>query len=244
MTTGSQPKFSRVVVGYDPVAVDACVDELMARQQLLLDDIETLRARLKESCDEVAALRKEVAFLNETSPSPHAVPQRMAKLLRHAIDEVSEMQAEAKAEVQALVATIESEAETAHRKHEELLADMSAQRSALEAECAETRSQLEAELAAKRAETQSEIDDAMQKAQQDRDQLLAEARQEAERLREEARRVVDEANQQRIKVLEQLMDVYRGVETIPAALESAYQDRDKPPEAGVVVPFEQKRSTG
>ncbi len=231
MTTGSQPKFSRVVVGYDPVAVDACVDELMARQQLLLDDIETLRARLKESCDEVAALRKEVAFLNETSPSPHAVPQRMAKLLRHAIDEVSEMQAEAKAEVQALVATIESEAETA-------------QRSALEAECAETRSQLEAELAAKRAETQSEIDDAMQKAQQDRDQLLAEARQEAERLREEARRVVDEANQQRIKVLEQLMDVYRGVETIPAALESAYQDRDKPPEAGVVVPFEQKRSTG
>lgn len=56
--------------------------------------------------------------------------------------------------------------------------------------------------------------------------------------------MVDEANQQRIKILEQLMDVYRGVETIPAALESAYQDRDKPPEAGVVVPFEQKRSTG
>lgn len=163
MTTESRPKFSRVVVGYDPVAVDDCVDELIAKQRLLLDDIETLRARLKESCDEVAALRKEVAFLNDTSPSPHAVPQRMSKLLRHAIDEVSEMQAEAKAEVQALVSTIESEAETAHRKHEELLADMAAQRSAMEAECAETRSQLEAELAGKRAETQSEIDELMQK---------------------------------------------------------------------------------
>jgi cell division septum initiation protein DivIVA len=240
----SEPKFSRVLIGYDSAAVDACIDELIAEQQLLFRDIETLRARLKESGDEVAVLRKEVAFLNDTSPSPHAVPQRMAKLLRHAIDEASEMRAEAKAEVQALVATIESEAETAHRKHEELLADIAAQRSALGVECAETKSKLEAELARMRAEARSEIDDALQEAQRERDQLLADARREADRLREEARRVVDEASQQRIKILEQLMDVHRGVEAIPAALESAYQERDKPPEAGVVVPFEQKRSTG
>jgi cell division septum initiation protein DivIVA len=244
MKSAPGPKFSRVLIGYDSVAVDACIDELTDRQQVLLDDIETLRARLKEASDEVAALRREIAFLNDTSPSPHAVPQRMGKLLRHAIDEVSQMQAEAKAEVQALVATIESEAETAHRKHEELLADIAARRSALEAECADTKSKLEAELARMRAEAQSEIDDARQAAERERDQLLADANQEADRLREEARRVVDEANQQRIKILEQLMDVYRGVETIPSALESAYKERDKPPEAGVVVPFEQKRSTG
>jgi predicted nucleic acid-binding Zn-ribbon protein len=220
------------------------VDAFVAEYTRLADDIETLRGRLKESGDEIAALRKEVAFLNDTSPSPHAIPQRLAKLLRHAIDEVSEMKAEAKAEVQALVATIESEAETAHRKHEELLADIAAQRSALEAECAETRSKLKAELARRRAETQSEIDDALQRAQQEGDQLLADAKQEADRLREDARRVVDEARQQRLRILEQLMDVYRRFETVPAALEAAYRERDKPPEDGVVVPFEQKRSTG
>jgi cell division septum initiation protein DivIVA len=241
---GSRPKFSRALIGYGQLAVDTFIDEVTAKQQVLLDEIETLRARLKQAGDEVAALRKEVAFLNDTSPSPHAVPQRMAKVLRNAIDEVCEMRAEAKAEIQALVATIESEAEIAHRKHEELLADMAAQRSALDAECAEAKSKLDAELAQKRAEAQAEIDDAAQKAQQAREQLLADAQQEADRWREEARRAVDQASQQRIEILEQLMAVYRGIETVPAALESAYQQRNKPPEAGVVVPFEQKRSTG
>ena len=36
---------------------------------------------------------------------------------------------------------------------------------------------------------------------------------------------MDEASQQRIKVLEQLMGVYRDLEAVPATLESAYQER-------------------
>jgi hypothetical protein len=39
---------------------------------------------------------------------------------------------------------------------------------------------------------------------------------------------VDQASQQRIKILEQLMDVYRDLDTVPAALESAYQEQDNP----------------
>jgi DivIVA domain-containing protein len=207
--------FTRVFRGYDPAAVDAHVEMLTTRQRLLLDDVESLRLRLKESGDEAAALRKEVAVLTDTSPSPHAVQQRMSKMLRRAVDEVSEMQAEARAEADALIAAAGAEVDAAQRKREELFAEMAAQRKALEAECEDTKEALEAELAGLRAD-----------AQRAREQLLAEAKQSADRDREEARRAVDEAGQQRIKILEQLMDVHRDLDTVPAALESAYQELD------------------
>jgi hypothetical protein len=118
---------------------------------------------------------------------------------------------------------------------------MAAQRKALKAECEEAKKKLDAELAMIRAETQSAIDEARQDAQQEREQereqLLADAKQEADHYREQARRAVDEASQQRIKMLEQLMDVYRGLKAVPATLELAYQERK---EASVVVPLDQK----
>jgi cell division septum initiation protein DivIVA len=225
--------FSRMFRGYDPAAVDAHIEVLTTKQQLLLDDVESLRAKLKESGDEAAALRQEVAVLTDTSPSPHAMQQRMAKMLRRAVDEVSEMQAEARAEAEALIAAAEAEAEATRRKREEMLADMAAQQKALEAEYQETKEELEAELARLRAD-----------AQQAREQLLADAKQRADRDREEARRAVGEASQHRIKILEQLMGVYRDLETVPAALESAYQEQKNPPDASFVVPLDEKVSTG
>jgi cell division septum initiation protein DivIVA len=224
--------FSRTFRGYDPAAVDAHIEMLSTKQQLLLDDVESLRGRLKESGDEATALRKEVAVLTDTSPSPHAMQQRMAKMLRRAVDEVSEMQAEARAEAAALIAAAEAEVEAEQRKHQELLADMTAQREALETEYEETKEKLDAELASLRAD-----------AQQAREQLLADAKQRADRDREEARRAVDEASRQRIKILEQLMGVYRDLEAVPATLESAYEERHNRPEA-TVVPLDEKVSTG
>jgi DivIVA domain-containing protein len=213
--------FTRVFRGYDPAAVDAHVEMLTTRQRLLLDDVESLRLRLKESGDEAAALRKEVAVLTDTSPSPHAVQQRMSKMLRRAVDEVSEMQAEARAEADALIAAAGAEVDAAQRKREELFAEMAAQRKALEAECEDTKEALEAELAGLRAD-----------AQVAREQLLADAKQMADRDREEARRAVDEAGRQRVRILEQLMDVYRDLDTVPAALESAYRELDEKVSAG------------
>ena len=237
--------FSRLFRGYDPAAVDAYIEALTTKQQCLLNDVESLRARLKERDDEAAALQKEVDALRDTSPSPHAMQHRMAKMLRRAVDEISEMQAEARAEAQALIAATKAEAEAEQRKHKELLADMAAKRNALEAEYEETKKKLDAELARMRAENQSEIDEAWQDAQQGREQLLADAKQEADYYREQARRAVDEASQQRIKVLEQLMGVYRDLEAVPATLESAYQEAEKnSPEASVVVPLDQKISAG
>ena len=178
--------FSRMFRGYDPAAVDTYIEAMTTKQQFLLNDVESLRARLNERDDEAAALWKEVAALRDTSPSSLAMQHRMAKMLRRAVDEISEMQAEARAEAEAMIAAAKAEAEAEQRKHKELLADMAAKRSALEAEYEETKKKLDAELARMRAETQSEIDEAWQDAQQEREQLLADAEQEADYHRERA----------------------------------------------------------
>jgi ATP-dependent Clp protease ATP-binding subunit ClpA len=193
---------------------------------------------------EVTVLTDEVAVLTDTSPSPHAMQYRMAKMLWRAVDEASEMQAEAQAEAGALIAAAEAKNEAAQRKYKELLADIAAQRKALEAEYEETTKKQDAELATMRAETQSAIDEAWHNAQQEREELLADGKQGADQHREQTWRAVDEASQQRIKILEQLVGVYRVLEGFPGALESAYQERKNPPEASVVVPLRPENQHG
>ncbi|WP_077098511.1 cell division protein DivIVA [Mycobacterium terramassiliense] len=233
MITEPAKTFTRMFRGYDPGAVDAHIEMLATKQQLLRDDVESLRARLRESGDEAAALRKEIAVLTETSTSPHAVQKRMATMLRRAVDEAAEMQAEARAEAEALIAAAEAEAQAAQRRRDEVLADMAEQHKAMQAEYAEAKEKLEAELAGMRAD-----------AQRAREQLLGDAKQEADHYRDKARRAVDEASQQRIRILEQLMGVYRELEPVPAALESAYEERNNPPEAGSLVSADGKVGTG
>ena len=235
-------RFSRTLGGYKPAAVDAYIEMLTTKQQLLLDDVESLRVRLKDLDDESAALRKEVAVLTDTSPSPHAVQQRMAKMLRGAVDEVSEMQSEARAEAAALIAEAKAEAEAEQQKHKQLLADLDAQLNARQAEYDEAKAKVEAELDRMTAENQSAIDDAWQEAQQEREQLLADAKLEADHYREQARQAVHQASQQRIEVLEQLMGVYRDLESVPATLESAYRELKDADEASVEASSDQKVS--
>ncbi len=225
--------FTRIFRGYDPAAVDAHIEMLATKQQLLRDDVESLRARLAAAGEEAAALRKEIGVLTETSTSPHAVQQRMAKMLRRAVDEASEMQAEARAEAEALIAAAEAEADAAQRRRDEVLADMAEQQKAMEAEYAQTKEKLEAELASMRAD-----------AQKAREQLLGDAKQEADHYREKALRAVDEASRQRIKILEELMAVYRDLEPVPVALDSAYEERKNPPELGALVSVDGKAGTG
>ena len=235
-------RFSRTLGGYKPAAVDAYIEMLTTKQQLLLDDVESLRVRLKDLDIESAALRKEVAVLTDTSPSPHAVQQRMAKMLRGAVDEVSEMQSEARAEAAALIAEAKAEAEVEQQKHKQLLADLDAQLNARQAKYDEAKAKVEAELDRMTAENQSAIDDAWQEAQQEREQLLADAKLEADHYREQARRAAGEASQQRIEVLEQLMGVYRDLESVPATLESAYRELKDAQEASAEAPSDQKVS--
>lgn len=247
MITAPTKSFTRIFRGYDPALVDPYIEALLAKEKLLIDEVLNLRSQRDESSNEAAALRievaclkDEVAALSDTSPTPYAMQHRMAKLLRRALDEVSRMQAEARAEADALLADAAAEVEAARQEHRELLEHMAAQRKALEAECEETRKKLDADLAGMRAEAQSLIDEAWQQAQHEREQLLADAKQKAHEFDERAHRAMDEANQQRIMILEELMGVARDLQGVPASLESAYQQRQSLPAAGVVVALDQK----
>lgn len=247
MITEPAKSFTRIFRGYDPALVDPYIEALLAKEKLLIDEVLNLRNQRDESSNEaaglrieVACLRDEVAALSDTSPTPYAMQHRMAKLLRRALDEVSRMQADARAEADALIADAAAEAEAARREHRELLEHMAAQRKALEVECEETRKKLEADLAGMRAEAQSLIDAAWQDARHEREQLLADAKQKAHEFDERAYRAMDEANQQRIMILEELMGVARDLQGVPASLESAYQQRQSLPDAGVVVALDQK----
>lgn len=247
MSTEHAQTFRRTFRGYDTAAVDAYIQALLAKQKFLIDEVQNLRAQRNEAGDEAAALRievacltDEVAILSDTSPSPYAMQHRMAKLLRRALDEISQMHSESRTEVDALIGQAEAEAEAAQREHRELLADIAAQRKAVEAECAAIRREFDAELARMRADAQSSIDEAWQQAQDEREQLLAEAKQRARHSDEQARCVLAEANQQRIMILEELMGVAHDLQRVPAILESAYQERSKPPEESVVVQLDQK----
>jgi cell division septum initiation protein DivIVA len=220
MEPESAKTFTRTLWGYNAGAVDAHIEMLTTKQQLVLDDVESLRARLKDLGDESTALRKEVVLLTETSPTPHAVQQRMAQMLRRAVDEAAEMQAEAQAEAASLVAEAETEAQAAQQKQKQLVAEMAAQRKAMEADYAESKEKLDTELAGMRADLQKE-----------REQLLGDAKHEADHYREQSRKAAEEATAQRVKVLEQLMGVYRDLEEVPAALESAYQELKNPPDS-------------
>jgi cell division septum initiation protein DivIVA len=238
----SATTFSRRFLGYEPAAVDAHIEMLVTKQQLLLDDVESLRARLMDMEKQAAALRTEVDLLTETSPSSHAVQQRMAKMLRSAVEDISEMQAEAKAEAAALVAEAKAQAEEEQRKHREVLAELGEQVKARETEYDKAKENLGAELDRMSAETQSAIAGAWQDAQEEREQLLADAKLEADHYRAQARQAVDEARQQRIEILEQLMGVYRDLESVPATLESAYRELKDADEASAEASSDQKVS--
>lgn len=233
MTNESAQTFSRSFWGYSRAAVDAAIEALTTKQQFLVNDVESLLARLQERDREVAVLRTELAGLIETSTSPQAVQRRMANMLRRAVDDISQMQADARTEAEALIAAAKDEAEAEQQAHQEVLADMTAKRDALAAEYEETKNNQDAELARMRAEGRSELDAAWLEAQEAREQLIADAKQEADFYREQAQRAVDEACEKRIKVLEQLMGVYRDLEEVPATLEAAHREAKDSPEADV-----------
>lgn len=111
MATEYTPTFRRTRNGYEPLAVDELIDTLTKTHQSLLADIQLLRARLSESAREIAALKAEIGVLNDTSTSAHAMTYRISNLLRTAIDEVCDMQAEAQTEAAAWVSAAKADAE-------------------------------------------------------------------------------------------------------------------------------------
>ncbi len=220
MEPESTKTFTRMFRGYDPAAVDAHVEMLTTKQQLLLDDVESLRARLKDFDDEVGCAA-------EGSCRPH---RHLALAARGATADGEDAAAGGRRGFRDAGRGAGRGGDAGRggcrrgrgraAQTSGALADLVAQREALDTDYAETKKKLDAELAGLRAD-----------AQQEREKLLADAKQEADKYREQARRELDEVSQQRITILEQLAGVYRDLEGVPATLESAYQELKNPSES-------------
>lgn len=165
--------FGRVRHGYDPQAVDDYIDQVTREQQHLRQQADDLRAQLEESSAETVSLRQETAALVTTSNSPQAMTDRIARMLRIAVDEVSEMQHEARVEMDSMLAAAQEEAEASQQKIRQQIADLAARQRAAETEYAEV----------------------MNKAREEAARIVAQAVNESERMREleKARRIQEES---------------------------------------------------
>lgn len=201
------PKFERARNGYDPVAVNQYVAELLLQRQAQHYELDKLTV-------ELAALRDENAALRDTSVSAGAVTNRMAKMLRLAVDEVFQMQSEARAEAAALIGAAKDEAEAEVATKREMLAQLQARQRAFEFEHAEAtrrareeaeqlkaqaaneieamrvadarrrekaEQELDAELIRLRSDARFQIDDQLRTTQQECEKRLADAKAEADR---------------------------------------------------------------
>lgn len=194
------PRFPRVRHGYDPGTVEEYINEVGLIQQSLQQEVDNLRTQLRETSTEASRLRHEAAALADNSPTPQAMTDRIAKMLRVAVDEVSEMQFEARLEAEQMIATAQADAEAAQTKSRQMVAELSARQRAMETEYAELMTKAREEAARITAEAVSEAERSREvealRRQQAEDELSAELirmRKETEtRLEEQLRLTTQE----------------------------------------------------
>jgi hypothetical protein len=207
------PSFHRVRNGYDPQHVDEFITEKTYMQQSLEQENESLRtkvsdweqvaagweqeaerlrAHLAESSAQVSTLRSETAQLAITSTSPQAMTDRMAKMLRVAVDEVSEMQFEARLEAESLILNAQAEAEASQSKIRQQLAELAARQRAMETEYAEVMNRAREDSARIVAQAVSESERMREVESLRREQAETELNAELNRLRRETEAKVEE----------------------------------------------------
>lgn len=196
----SDARFPRVRHGYDPESVDPYVDELGRANREYVQEIELLRSQLREMTTEITRMRHEATVMSDSSPTPKAMTDRIAKMLRLAVDEVSEMQFEARQESEQLLALAQAEADASLAKSRQMIAELSSRQRALETEYAEVMTKAREEAARITAEAVNDAERARQvdalRRQQAEDELdseLLRMRRETEtRLEEQLRLTTQE----------------------------------------------------
>lgn len=188
----STTRFPRARHGYDPASVDEYVNEIGLIQRSLQQEVDSLRAQLNDSSTQIAMLREQTAALSESSPTPQAMTDRIAKMLRIAVDEVSEMQFEARMEAEQLLSGAQSEAEAAQTKSRQLLAELAARQRAMETEYTEVMNKAREEAARITAQAVSQSEQMREVEALRRDQAEEELNTELTRARREAEARVEE----------------------------------------------------
>jgi len=168
--------------------------------QEYVQEIEHLRNQLREMTTEITRMRHEATVMSDSSPTPKAMTDRIAKMLRLAVDEVSEMQFEARQESEQLLALAQAEADASLAKSRQMIAELSSRQRALETEYAEVMTKAREEAARITAEAVNDAERARQvdalRRQQAEDELdseLLRMRRETEtRLEEQLRLTTQE----------------------------------------------------
>lgn len=256
--SGSDITFTRARNGYNPTEVNERIkqlvnmrDESVHTARALKKENEAVKRSLGEANSLVASLDRELSTLKNAPTVPQATTDKMAKMLRVAIDEAARMENEARAESAEIIAAAHADAEMLRARHHDMLAEASTRQTTIEAECAEMldRARVEAERVI--AEAINESDQLRMAATVHREKAEAELSEEIQNIRAEAHaeaarhlasadqkirqrtagidRSLDHLRTQKIEILEQLVKIYGRLEDMPAALESAYQDRDNNP---------------
>lgn len=223
------PRFPRVRQGYDPATVDEYVNEIGLIQRALQQEVDNLRGQLTESSAQVAQLRQETAALTDNSASPQAMTDRIAKMLRVAVDEVSEMQFEARMEAEQMIAAAQSEAEASQAKSRQMLAEMSARQRAMETEYAELMNKAREEAARITAQAVSESERMRETEALRREQAENELNAELTRIRKDAESRIDEqlrntAQECELRVLDAKTEAERRLQVAGEQIDRRLQD--------------------
>lgn len=163
--------FAVVLRGYDRDQVTEQFHRYQAELRVLAADRDAASAHsreltdlLDEAQDEIDNLRREVDRLSVPPTSAEGMSDRIARMMRLASDEASEIRAAAENESAEVRSLARQEAEATRREADRLRADMTARREAMEREHETT----------------------MQQAREEAERITAEAKAEAEKLAQSA----------------------------------------------------------
>ncbi|MBS4102335.1 hypothetical protein [Tsukamurella paurometabola] len=209
--------FAVVLRGYDRDQVTEQFHRYQAELRVLAADRDAASAHareltdlLDEAQDEIDNLRREVDRLSVPPTSAEGMSDRIARMMRLASDEASEIRAAAENESAEVRSLARQEAEATRREADRLRADMTARREAMEAEHEKTMKAAHAEAERIKAEAKAEMERLAQSAaenrervQNDFDMAMSMRRDKAirtiteleEASKEEARERIDSANE-------------------------------------------------
>ncbi|CAM3266443.1 hypothetical protein [Tsukamurella hominis] len=218
VTGGPAPApFAVVLRGYDRDQVSEQFHRYQAELRVLAADRDAASAHareltdlLDEAQDEIDNLRREVDRLSVPPTSAEGMSDRIARMMRLASDEASEIRAAAENESAEVRSLARQEAEATRREADRLRADMTARREAMEREHEKTMEQARAEAERITAEAKAEAEklsqsaaDNRERVQNDFDMAMSMRRDKAirtiteleEASKEEARERIDSANE-------------------------------------------------
>ncbi|TWS18529.1 hypothetical protein FK529_14500 [Tsukamurella asaccharolytica] len=170
--------FAVVLRGYDRDQVTEQFHRYQAELRVLAADRDAASAHareltdlLDEAQDEIDNLRREVDRLSVPPTSAEGMSDRIARMMRLASDEASEIRAAAENESAEVRSLARQEAETTRREAEALLSDMTARREAMESEHAKTMRDAQAEAARIKAEAEAAAEKLAQSAAENRERV-------------------------------------------------------------------------